>query len=103
MYRPIRDKLGQKKCLLVLDFGEKLLKVRLNCVQSRVATQGSDPGTAAEGYSRSGLLCSDQFKISLMLSLVSELCPPCLDRGGGDTANAHGPVVCTGAVTRHQG
>ena len=52
------------------------------------------------GYSRSGLLC-DQFKISLMLSLVSELCPPCLDRGGGDTANAHGPVVCTGAVTRH--
>ena len=66
----------------------------------RVATQGSDPGTAAEGYSRSGLLC-DQFKISLMLSLVSELCPPCLDRGGGDTSNAHGPVVCTGAVTRH--
>ena len=57
---------------------------------------------AAEGYSRSGLLC-DQFKISLMLSLVSELCPPCLDRGGGDTANAHGAVVCTGAVTRHQG
>ena len=48
-----------------------------------------------------GQVCSDQFKISLMLSLVSELCPPCLDRGGGDTSNAHGPVVCTGAVTRH--
>ena len=81
-----------------LEFWRKVVESSVKlCAESRLKAVTPGPRQKVT----LGQVCSDQFKISLMLSLVSELCPPCLDRGGGDTSNAHGPVVCTGAVTRH--